>query len=482
MIGTGDGYLDGARVWAEEHFGELALGDARLSARVVRIAEALALSPGASIPRLFADKADVKGAYRLLAHPCATPDRLQAAHRERTREWLEQPGVWLLLEDGSDLSWSGSLPIPGLGPIGSGARGLQGFQLHSVLAVRWATQARGPGLRRPPVELLGLVDQLYTVRTPRPVDEHGRKSRQLARARESQLWTQAGERIGPAPDRCDVRWVRVCDRGADIYEVMRQCAELGHGYRIRAAQDRAVLDAEGRSAGLLFAAVRAEPAVAHVELEVRARPSARARVARLSVSARPVRIRSPYRPGHAIGSMAPIACTALRVWEAEPPRGVEPLEWIVLVDEPLASPHGVLEWAQQYATRWVIEEYHKAIKSRLGAERLQLESAARLFAAISIKSVVAMRVMDLKERVRTIPDAPAEQSGLSDEELTVLRARAGKPIATVRDVALAIGRMGGHLNRKGDGLPGTQTLTYGMERLLLIVEGVRLASQLKRSG
>ena len=54
----------------------------------------------------------------------------------------------------------------------------------------------------------------------------------------------------------------------------------------------------------------------------------------------------------------------------------------------------------QYATRWIIEEYHKAIKTGLGAERLQLESAERLFAAIAIMSVVALRLIALRERLR----------------------------------------------------------------------------------
>jgi hypothetical protein len=63
-------------------------------------------------------------------------------------------------------------------------------------------------------------------------------------------------------------------------------------------------------------------------------------------------------------------------------------------------------------------------------------------------------------------------------ELAVLRARTSRSIKKVKDVALAIGRMGGHMNRKEDGMPGWQTLWRGMERLSLLVEGVRLARKL----
>jgi hypothetical protein len=140
------------------------------------------------------------------------------------------------------------------------------------------------------------------------------------------------------------------------------------------------------------------------------------------------------------------------------------------------------ECALQYSTRWLIEEYHKAIKTGLGAERLQLESVERLFAAIAIMSVVALRLLALREHLRRHPDAEAAQSGLSPLELEVLRARSGRPLSTVREVALAIGRLGGHLNRKGDGMPGWQTLWHGMNTLRALVEGVLIAQRLKTFG
>ena len=138
--------------------------------------------------------------------------------------------------------------------------------------------------------------------------------------------------------------------------------------------------------------------------------------------------------------------------------------------------------ALQYATRWVIEEYHKALKTGLGAERLQFETAARLFAAVAIMSVVALRLVGLREQVRGMPDCPAETAGLAPLELEVLRTVNARPVCTVREVALAIGRLGGHLNRRQDGLPGWQTLWLGMKKLALLVRGVRLACKMSKFG
>ena len=80
------------------------------------------------------------------------------------------------------------------------------------------------------------------------------------------------------------------------------------------------------------------------------------------------------------------------------------------------------------------------------------------------------------------PDAPAAEAGLSELELTVMGRVLNRRFETVRDVALGIGRLGGHMNRKADGLPGWLTLLRGMTKLNDLVEGARIALKLKRFG
>jgi len=472
--------------WAETHFGEVDLGDPRRNQRAVTVAAAMATNPAQSIPQMFPTPYDVKAAYSFFRHPEATPDNLQQAHRELVIEQLHKPGRYLLLEDTSEMSWAGNEPIPGLGPIGAGSSGLQGFHLHSMLAVCWRCEAkeaeRWPG--RPTVEVLGLPVQHYHIRQPRPKGEPANDSKIIkSRARESQWWEQAGESLGPAPEDESVEWTRVCDRGADIYEMLVSCTELNHRFVIRAAQDRCLTNEEGRAVtGKLFATARSQPALGHYQLELRARPGQPERTAELQISAIEVWLRAPQRPGRGPGYLPPVRTTVVRVWETAPPPGIEALEWILLTNWPVENYAQALEVALAYSTRWLIEEFHKALKTGNKAEELQLETAEGLFAAIAIKSVVALRLLDLRERVRLIPDAPAEQSGLDELELTVLRQRLNRPLLTVREVALAIGRLGGHMNRKSDGMPGWLTLLRGMTKLNDLVEGARIALKLKRFG
>ena len=105
---------------------------------------------------------------------------------------------------------------------------------------------------------------------------------------------------------------------------------------------------------------------------------------------------------------------------------------------------------------------------------MQLETAARLSAAIAIMSVVTLRLLDLRERAWLEPEAAAERSGLDALERELLSRRLGRVLETVRDVILALGRLGGHMNRRAAGLPGWLTLHRGMKVLQNLVAGAKL--------
>lgn len=470
-------------VWSQTQFSGAKLSDKRRILRTVRIATAMAKQPGKSLPQLFEHPYDLKAAYNFFKHPETTPDNLQSSHREHVRRYLSEKGTFLLLEDTSALSWTAEVPIDGLGPVTESHVKTQGFLLHSVLAVKWFDPTPDPRYgRRPDLQILGLANQQYHVRIPVPLNEPASKTGpRYKRSRESDLWRHATQKLGEAPRTSDTRWVRVCDRGADIYEFLVDCLKQGHGFAVRAAQDRAVVDPQGQVIGHLFDLARQAPALGGFTLQLRSRPRHPAREARLWVSAMPVTLRSPRRPGFALGKQPPITCQVVRVWE-DALEGAEPLEWILLTDLQVERFGQAFTCALQYATRWVIEEFHKGLKTGLGAERLQLETADRLFSAIAIMSVVALRLLDLRERMRATPDAPANESGLSPFELEVLAMRLKRKLKTIKDVAMAIGRLGGHLNRKGDGMPGWQTLWLGMKELQALVVGAALGLQLSRFG
>ena len=307
----------------------------------------------------------------------------------------------------------------------------------------------------------------------------GGSAARLGHERESQIWERESERIGPlvAPA---VRWVRVADAGADIYEMLSSCQAHGHGFVIRSASNRALVETNEGPPSKLWEVAGHAPAIAHFEHVLRARAGTAARVARLSVSAVAVRIRAPQRPGYGRGKLPAITCTIVRVWEPEPPERSEPLEWLLLCDGEPTTPEQALECAKQYEKRWLIEEYHKALKTGRGAGRVQLETGERLMATVAILNVVALQLLVLRERARVAPEAPATYCGLRPDEVEMPEAVARRRLKTVRGVAMALGRLGGHMNRPSDGLPGWQTLWRGLTHRRAMVDGARLARNRKR--
>lgn len=476
------------QLWAQTHFGGTAVGDVRRSRRVVTLAAGWARQPGATIPQLGAGQAGAsKAAYRLLGRAAATPEALQEPHQALVRQALQAPGTYLLVEDTTELRWPETAERrPGLGPVGPGKATSQGVLLHSLVAAGWPAQDPDPAAKRPALPLLGLLDQQFHVRQPVPEAEkahpHGGSRLRQGRVRESALWSRSLRQAGSPPP--GTRWVVVADRGADIYEHLQQCQAQGLGFVVRAAQDRAlVAGPEKAPAGRLFALARAQPAAGLFTLALRGRPGQAARDVALHVSySPPLALRAPQRPGAATGKGEPIPCSLVRVWEAAEADAATPgLEWLLLCDQCVTDFAQALICARQYTSRWLIEDFHKALKTGLGAEKLQLQTAERLFAAVALLSVVALALVDMREKSRLQPDLPARAAGLEATFLQVLIHRSPRPVQTVRDVYYALAGLGGHLGRKGDGPPGWQTLWRGLMSLRLLVEGVRLATQLNQS-
>jgi hypothetical protein len=475
-----DLHKQGAEEWAKLHFEGTGIKDPRRRKRLQTIARGYARNPSSSIPQLFTRISDVKATYTFFDREDLSPEAIQAGHKAIVQSQLEQAGTYLLIEDSSEFTWDNHVPRPGLGKMNPYK---QGFVLHSSLAVKWETPSAGQS-KRDALRVLGLIHQEYYPRIARPEGE-GDKARyaRQKRPRESQLWQRSSQAIGMAPPTQDVRYVRVADRGADIEFFLRSCLTHQHGFVVRAAQNRSLVDEHHQPVNdKLFETVRQAKALGDFNLELRARSGQAARTVCLSVSISRVQLRSTTQPGVKAGSREALPCTVVRVWEANPKNPAKHLEWVLLTDAVITSFEEALEIALQYASRWLIEEYHKCLKTGLGADDLQLESASRLFNAIAIMAIVAVRLLDLKERFHLNADAPTSTSGLSDLELHILSSSLQRDLHTVRDVALALGRLGGHMNRPSDGLPGWQSLWAGMRKLLILVDGVRLAQSIKSFG
>lgn len=442
--------------WALKNFGKARLFNKKKVKRLVEIATRLAEAKGTSLAHLFDRWYDTKATYHLLRQRIMTPNCIQNPHREIALQSIENwAGDVLAIEDASEFEWNHKEPIEGLGPIGSGRNCDQGFILHSTLAIGVAPSG---GLK-----VLGLPFQQYYVRPAGPPVRRTRASSK--ESLETDLWRNViKEKAIPAASKI----IRVCDRAADIYEVLSETKEYGCRHIIRLKHDRVVLP-EGSKIKSLMTDLES---MGQTQVEKRIKDGTKSEVIKLDMNWETVSIRAPTRPGFSRGKLPELQVTVVHVW-GESENG-DKIEWFLYTDLEINSVEDAVKIVQYYALRWIIEIYHKILKTGLRAENLQLETAHALFAAISIMSIVGLRLLDLRERLRINPEAPAKESGLNELELRVLGKYLKRDLKTVKCVALAIGRLGGHQNRKSDGMPGILSLWWGLSRFLGIMEGVLL--------
>ncbi len=473
MFPTPDRFIDLA-------FPDIDFGDLRLHRRFRTVAEALFRHPEAALPDKFLNPKDYFAALDFLHHPAVTHHHLLSTHQISVLNLLEDvgPRVVLFVHDLTDLDFSGHATLAAhLGQIGNG--GGRGWLCHNSLAI-------DPDRRM----IFGLAHQILHVRPFVGKGEPVAVKRDRA-DRESRLWLQAIDAIGPAPQ--DKLWLHVADRGADIFELLQALHDRSQHYVIRSSHNRALVvqpTADGRlqlAAGdadravaqsaavepaavvphLLHDRLRTLPGSATWAVTVGATSKRQGRVAMVQASCCQVELKPPHvRKGNYRNEA--VSVWAVRVWEVNPPEGEEPLEWFLLTDQEIPDAAALRRVVGWYECRPLIEEFHKGQKTGVGIEKLQLQDAQSVQAAIALLSVVAVALVNLRVAARDEEQAhrPAEKvmPRLWVRVLSIWRHKEVRPM-TVREFSLALGRLGGHLNRKSDGLPGWITLWRGWERL-----------------
>ena len=208
-------------------------------------------------------------------------------------------------------------------------------------------------------------------------------------------------------------------------------------------------------------------------VEVAATAQRAARTATVAVSWAKVTVLIPKQPRGEIRGV-PLTTWVVRVAEIDPPADVEPLEWILLTNVPvndLADANERIDW---YRCRWIVEEYHKALKTGCQIEDMQFTREDRLQPAIALISVVAVSLLQLRDASRR-PDAETRLATALFPVLLVMVLslwRYGKQRTdlTVHDFCYALARLGGHQNRKGDHRPGWLVLWRGWTKLQAMAE------------
>jgi len=223
------------------------------------------------------------------------------------------------------------------------------------------------------------------------------------------------------------------------------------------------------------------PALGNMTVEVPSNGSRKARTADIEVRVVQVMIQAPQRRGaqaKASGSTEPVSVTLIGATEQSPPIGSDSITWVLLTNLPVNDFESATEKVRWYGKRWGIEIWHKVLKSGCKVEDCMLEEAERLKRFLTLFSIIGVRLMHVAYLARAHPDLPATEV-FSAVEVQVLHLRVTKALAppdeslTLREIVRMLGKLGGHLGRKGDGEPGVLILWRGWMRLYESVEMLR---------
>lgn len=447
--------LDTSEEWAEAELGKAALGHQARSKRLVRMGAALVEHPSASLPSALGGRTQAKAGYRLLSHPAVKPGGILSGHVEQTVKRCEAAGTVLLVQDTTGDSIR-CTDCEGLGSMGDGG---QGLWVHSLLCV----SARD-------ASVLGLLHQEIWARTG-PKRPRGDIHRQDI-PKESLRWVRGIEAGASALASTQVHPIAVMDAEADVFSVLQALDEAKMSFIIRVGRPRRVQRRAAPHVQLLEEARGELADFGERTLRLPSRPGHRSRSCTVRLSAGSVELLAPLRQGVDAPRLKLNVVSAV---EEAPPGKKGPVEWTLLTREPIRTHQDVLAICRYYEARWAVEDFHMALKTGCACEKRQLESAEAQSNFIALASVIAQRLVGLRDAARTSPDAPATDV-FTDDELHVLRGLRPRlsPKPRVKEAMQALASLGGFCGTTRQ-TPGWRTLWHGLIRLQDVLVGFSLA-------
>lgn len=465
--------------WVVDEMKTIDLGDARLNARALKILDSMNSDPTSSLPKSCQSWAETKGAYRFFDNEKVTPEAVLAPHKAATIQRIQQQKRVLLIQDTTELNYSGQQEKNGVGP--SHLETEKVLFYHPLLAVT------------PERIALGLVDihswyrkeLLSKQYTPKQLNTK-RLHHQHISEKESYRWLLGYRQAAEVAKQCpDTHVVMVADRESDISDIYDE-AEYLEGKKadwlIRAKHvNRALLTTdEKRDPELLYDKLLNQTPIGQLEFNLPRRPSKPSR--RVSQSIRILRVKL-HPPTGRRGKLRLRPCwvTAILAREESPPEGEKPVEWLLFTNIELNAEIRFQDVLQWYLCRWQIEVFFFILKSGCQAEALQLKEPSRFLPCLAMYSIIAWRILMMTHIGRINSEVNCEVVFTPQEwRCAYSKVHKIKPPdkpPTLNEMIVMVARLGGFLARKGDGQPGAKTIWLGLQRLADFMQAIDAYNQ-----
>lgn len=442
-------------LWIQTELESADLRDSRLNKRLNTIIESFSALPNASIPDKSGSWTKTKATYRFLNNKKVTPENILRPHQHTTKVRISKEKILLAVQDTTYSNYTHLTQTEGLGNIGAN-QNLRGILLHSTLAF---TPKRIP---------LGIIHQQSWIRPPEEYGKKNKRHKKSIHEKESQKWlnslvaTQEVQKDFP-----NTLFINIGDREADIYELFLHASQNNFSTHliIRAACNRKVDHPEKH----LWSYMETQPIAGSCEVCVPRKNKKEERIANVDVRFAKVTLKPP----RAKPNLPLIQLWAIYINESSPPKNEEPLSWMLLTTLEVSSFEEAIQYAEYYSIRFLVELFHKILKSGCKIEKRQLQTAEGLMRCLALDSIVAWRIFFLTMLGRDLPELPCTVI-LEEHEWKALYCFTHKtpkpPDAplSLGEATRLIAKLGGFLGRKHDGHPGVQVMWRGMQKLSII--------------
>jgi Transposase DDE domain len=398
--------------------------------------------------------------WRFITNERVTVEKLTDSWSEQTRVAVRDRHV-LAIQDTSEIKFSTTADDRrGLGKIGKG--NIFGVLLHAMMAVDADTGA-----------CFGLAGGRVWTRKEEVKVPHAKRT--LANKESARWVTTAAEAKGVLAQAGMI--TIISDREGDFYAHWARTPEPNVHLLSRVMHDHALA-----GGGTLRKAVKRVPFSAKAVIDLPKRVDRRPRKAHLRLRFGSVVLQRP-KTTRERDLPKTVALNFVEVIELHPPKGAEPIHWLLLTTHPVTSVADAWRIVGWYKQRWIIEQFFRSMKSQgLQIENSQLETADRLMKMVAIAAKAATIVIQLVQ-ARNGGDVLPAEFAFSPEEIEVLRAinkgLQGKtelqknlyPQETLPWAAWIIARLGGWSGYASHRPPGPITFHHGLARFQTLAGG-----------
>lgn len=440
--------------WIAKELAGIELGDKRLNKRVLKLLDAASKQPQSSLNTMFHTRKEIQACYRFFSNDLVTESKIIEPHLKQTQERVRQESVVLCPSDTTSLNYTTRKTLKDSGYLSS--NNAQGFFMHTTIAIT------------PDRLHLGVIDQkLWARQKEKTIRSSKERERMMLEEKESYRWLEAYRSCGELAKKFPAtQFIYIADREGDIFELFYEKEKINVDFVIRSKHNRTVYSPDEKSSKL-FEAIENSKILGEISFEIIKREDSTKRQVHQTIQTGTYEIKSRY------GADIPLQKTKINVIylkEVDAPEGEEPIVWRLLTSLPINTQGEVEAIIKYYLCRWEIEVFFKTFKSGCKIEEKSLRNADRLYPLFNLFLIIAWRVNFLLHMSRVTPNISCayyfEESEWRAGYMAATRNKESLTSPpTLSEMMRYIAKLGGHLGRKKDLVPGVKAIWIGICKL-----------------